>query len=544
MLIKELEIENWKSISKSKEVFDKENIINRPNGTGKSSMFQAIVFALFGKMPSGFNQNTLRQDPNKPCKIRLMFDYKGNEYSVVRQFGNGSHVALKENSYTVATSSRDTYNYINKMVPYNIMSVLWSSTTLSSSSILKPNFLIDHLLEYVFEDPKFLLNHYKKEVFGQNKVVKRLYSQLNNKELEEQNEEFNNKLKEIESVKQKLKEISNFSDSQANRAKIAKESQEELDKGIWNDVLDYSELSRYNSVVGSNDPVALRGDLKGRLEYETSKDDSELLQISTTSLEKIKSKSEEKCHCLICDSNWNESTSDRLQNVIDNPHAIDYDKIRNLQERIKILDTPLKVVRKSNRYYELKKQIDKCKNWQEILNEYDKENNKLWEQLNKLQKEKEQLEKEKSIRKDYMAEKEKLEQLTKKSEIIQSYISQASEYYSSVLTSEASKIISSLNSRYDQIFLEDNEYRISVIDSNMTTIYLLPAVQLSSGEKTLVGVSLILAAHKLFFPDMPLLFDESFSALDKENIVALKRLFFDVNYQTFIITHDEEWLKE
>lgn len=542
--ITRLKLLNWKCFDNLDVKFQRRNIINRPNGTGKSSIFQAIIFGLFGKVPPGFNLNSLRKDPTKSCKVLVEFYYKNDTYEAYRQFGGNSYVVVRKNGNVVCTSSKESFNYINQILPYNIMSVLWAPNTLSTSNILKPAFLVDHLLDYIFEDPKFLLNHYKYELFGQNKVVKSIENSLVDLKIEDLDEAIKKKELEIEELKKKLKQRSNFNDSEANRASVAKEAYEKLRLENWDDVISKELLDKYRSIVMSNDPDEVLKNLKERLKKEESKEDSPLLKVQIASLRKIKEYSDEHCECLICQEKWSELKSERIQKVIDNPESKNPTLIESLKEKIEVLKLDSALVKKSLEYYRLVESVNACPEWEKILKEYDKENNKLWNQLEELQKELNDLKKQEDVRENYTKEKEKASQLAKRVNIISSYIKEASAYYSRTITEEASKILNKLNSRYEQVFLDENQYKVVVMNDKMTSVDLLPAVQLSSGERTLVGVSLILSAHKLFFPYAPLLFDESFAALDKENIMELKKLFKNNGYQTFIITHDNTWSEE
>lgn len=541
MVVTELQIENWKCITKSKDKFEMQNIINRPNGTGKSSLFQAIIFGLFGKMPPGFNLNTLRKDQSQPCKILVKFKYKEDEYESYRQFGKSSYVAVKKNGQTMCNSSKEAFAYIDKILPYNIISVLWAPNTLSSSDILKPNFLVDHLLEYIFEDPKYLLKHYKYELFGQNKIVRNIEMKLGKQDNIQ--EMLKQKENEIHCLKLELKERSNFNDKHANIASVAKSAQELINSKEWPNILDKSDLSKFLSILGKNDQEKLKMELEERLGKEENKKDTLLMQLHPSSLRLIKQHSEKSHECLICKNKIQNKEIEEIQEIINNPNSRNQELIDSLKEKIEILSTDSNIVKKSQEYYRLQEQIDSCKDWENILSQYDEENNKMWRKLEKLQKQKEEYQRQVDLNKDYIIESEKSKKLSYRANIISMYIKEASEYYSKTLTQEASSILASLNPRYDQIFLEDSQYKVSVISSDMSSIDLLPAVQLSSGEKTLIGVSLILSAHKLFFPYVPLLFDESFSALDKENVYELKKIFDNSRYQLFIITHDKYWIE-
>lgn len=543
MVITGLEIENWKCYSKEKFSFLMHNIINKPNGTGKTSMFEAIIFGLYGKIPPGFNLNTVRNDSKKPCKILVRFEHEGSTYECFRNFGSSSYVAIKKNGETVASSSREAFSYIDAIIPWNIISVLWGSGTLVSSNILKPQFLVDHLLNYIFEEPKYLLKHYSYELYTQNKVVKGIMERIGDKKDVEK--EIEAKIKEQEDIKKHLKEKQ--SSNKENVAKLAKDAHEKLNSQTWDieRMKDDVFISQYQRLVGRNDPERVKKELLDRLEREKSKENSDLLEINTAAIVKIKRISENNSKCLICDSEWIKEYSDKLDKAINNPSARDEDMIKSIEDRIAIIDSAKpEDIAMSIEYKRLKERVASCPDWKSILNKIDKKNEQLWIQFDKLNKEIQELGKIADLKKSLIEEQTKSENISKRVNMISAYIKHASEHYSKALTKEASNILSSISSRYDSIFLDEGSYKVSVISSDMKNISLLPAIQLSNGEKTLIGASLILAAHKLFFSGVSLLFDESFSALDKENIMELKKYFSKVGHQIFIITHDNRWAKE
>lgn len=51
MYIKHLEVENWKCFAGKKSFdFNKHELIKMRNGTGKTSIFEAILYAIWGKL--------------------------------------------------------------------------------------------------------------------------------------------------------------------------------------------------------------------------------------------------------------------------------------------------------------------------------------------------------------------------------------------------------------------------------------------------------------------------------------------------------------
>jgi len=89
MLIKQVFLKNWKSHKETRVEFDKgTNVIVGIIGSGKSSILEAIVFALFGSSANiGKLENLIKNKPIKEnyAKVELVFNYNGKDYKVVRE---------------------------------------------------------------------------------------------------------------------------------------------------------------------------------------------------------------------------------------------------------------------------------------------------------------------------------------------------------------------------------------------------------------------------------------------------------------------------
>lgn len=69
------------------------------NGAGKSSIIEAILFALYGLQGTGLDGSYIVSafaDRQEPCEVRLDFSVAGNEYSVVRRFRKRPSSTLHE----------------------------------------------------------------------------------------------------------------------------------------------------------------------------------------------------------------------------------------------------------------------------------------------------------------------------------------------------------------------------------------------------------------------------------------------------------------
>ncbi|HOC97392.1 MAG TPA: AAA family ATPase, partial [Candidatus Pacearchaeota archaeon] len=98
MLIKSIDIEGFKSYTKKQTLdftkYDKlifvtgENKIEpelSANGVGKSSLFEAVSWVLFGKTSTNLKAGDVKNwDTNRPCEVTLSFEKNGTTYTLCR----------------------------------------------------------------------------------------------------------------------------------------------------------------------------------------------------------------------------------------------------------------------------------------------------------------------------------------------------------------------------------------------------------------------------------------------------------------------------
>ncbi len=90
MEIHEVKLINWTSHRESTITFSKgPNIIVGPIGAGKSSIFDAIAYALFGKIPLHSRVEEVIRKGQQWAKVELTFSHKGHSYRVVRMIEKG-----------------------------------------------------------------------------------------------------------------------------------------------------------------------------------------------------------------------------------------------------------------------------------------------------------------------------------------------------------------------------------------------------------------------------------------------------------------------
>ena len=97
MILDRLELSNFKRF-RHEEICFKDGItgILGNNGTGKSSIVQAIFFALYGVQATGISADYIVSSfagPREKCEVRLDFRIGGDTYTVVRTFKKGKTVS-------------------------------------------------------------------------------------------------------------------------------------------------------------------------------------------------------------------------------------------------------------------------------------------------------------------------------------------------------------------------------------------------------------------------------------------------------------------
>ena len=123
-----------------------------------------------------------------------------------------------------------------------------------------------------------------------------------------------------------------------------------------------------------------------------------------------------------------------------------------------------------------------------------------------------------------------------KRDFVKKYLDAATEALTTSLFTEASNMLSNLNSDYEAISVSPDDNTIQVVVRGKE----LALNQISRGEKTLVALSLIYTIRDIFCPGIPLIFDESFAALSKDNNNQVIDSVNDSYEQLFRISHNAD----
>ena len=201
----------------------------------------------------------------------------------------------------------------------------------------------------------------------------------------------------------------------------------------------------------------------------------------------------------------------------------------------------------SMKYWHIKKLINQVSyskdiDFESILNTYNAETNKLYEEYNNKKETFAVLDKDLAKINELLAATDAYELDKTCITIVDEYIAQAKEYYAENIVKDATNIINMINPRYKEIIIENGVYKAKLFDKDFTKESVLAVQSLSKGEKTIVALSLILAIRNLFMPNLPLIMDESFANLDANNIESIKRIINEDSNQWIIVSHDERLL--
>lgn len=246
-MIEEVELKNWKSHHETRMEFSGGvNALVGTMGSGKSSVLEAVVFALYGTTPK-LNSRELKlddvirrsPDPADEAEVRVDFTVEGKNYSVSRRIERGSGTErseLREDGELVeAPSTQEVTEQVEKVLGMDFKSftraVYSEQNHLDLFLEMRPGDRkerIDELLELDrFEDAR------KTAVKVENRLEDQYESrQQELEELEEELEDAEGKKleQEVEEAEQELEELEEELDELEERLESEQEKREELEQ--------------------------------------------------------------------------------------------------------------------------------------------------------------------------------------------------------------------------------------------------------------------------------------------------------------------------
>lgn len=530
MVLNHLELENWKCYSSKKHFnFSEHELINQKNGTGKSSLFEAVFFAITGKTPAGFNMNTVRYDDSKSCRVYLEFEHNGDQISIERIFGGSNpSISLVVNGEQKAENVRVIDKWFENMFNSKILSILWTGNLVSSDT-LSAKFFAEAILEDILRQPNAIIAHYTGEIYRANRKISD-YEAKNNEILD-----LKSITLELESIQSKLKNQNSVQEKDVARARVAQEAAEKLVKlQHAPDLVKGIDIQKFKRLYGSLEKLKLE------LKKEMSKRNSIYSDFDANELKKILEAGIKSGKCVICGGEMNEEYKKSVEDELALAGRSEV-TISRIQEDIKIAEScSMENVKLYEEWQEAKRYVDSCPNYSEIIGQWDANNALLWKKFNDLQKLKSNAEKQQDELKQVEILRAQVLDWKEKADVVKEWVKEATQSYTQKLMAKASQYLHSINSRYKQIAIYGNEF-VVVVENEDFALNMLPVVRLSNGEKTMCALSLVFAIANIFVPDMPLLFDETFSALDSENREQVQKFLSKQKCQIFVITHDQTW---
>jgi exonuclease SbcC len=296
------------------------------NGAGKSSVIDAITYALYGEHSRGNNTNIVR-DGAEGGKVELEFSLGGVDYRVLRQFNSKGvleHAYLKSNSRILATGERkregdDVAQQIRRLLGINYNQML-SAVVIQQGELDRIlseeprniKNLFDEIIgltkmEEAYRNMPDVLEDFKKRIFERagwdlndlQKVEEELQSKR--RKLTDSLEQREQLVKEVTELKiklgekkdkyGKLKEVKEWHSEAWKQLEILKSKLNqiyEITEENLNTFEEYFPLLGYKNIVDSRlKEIADLENERSRKELELRKNEGELRGINT-SLQKLK----------------------------------------------------------------------------------------------------------------------------------------------------------------------------------------------------------------------------------------------------------------
>lgn len=532
---------NWKCFPFYSISFnDKSNFYNQQNGFGKTSIIQAIIYCIYGKMPSGFKISDLQNNQNEDIKLELDFIVNGLMYKVKRNiYTNSSKKCfLIENGIEKELSINQINDKMESIFgDKKFIDVIWSQGPIINSNILKSSFCSNIISEYLVDEKNFC-DSLKIKNLALSKERKKIIDLISrtNKTQEEIKQIKGALTKQRDALQDELKNKSKSSitDSQKKMAEnciIAKNRIAEI-KSITSDIYSNEQISEYTRL--KRNELKNRNIINNYSENLTKEFERFKVIFNARELSKLVKYNSSTGKCPVCESNFKFNfTSEDLS------HFDEKEKFDNALDEINRLSTYNEsIIELSKEYNRILIDANRFDDPQRIIDEFNARTDAEWEELNRLNRQIQTCEKidiSFDNLKDIDAE---MKAIAKLVEISKEYEHQCINFYTKSIIFKATEMLTSIDDKYIGIFFDNTSGGYRVCTSDGTKLQTRAVETYSSGEKTVVALCLALSYKEIFAPNSVMILDESLGTLDPGHLENCLELIEKIDCQTIIVAHN------
>jgi exonuclease SbcC len=497
MRIKNISLVNFKKFRNANFKFKPGiNVIHGNNGSGKTTILQAITYAIYGGNISELRYHQLNTFGTEHMQVQLLIEENNKETSIVRKLDISNGMAKQTILLDNETRSQ---KYVEEYFSKIFGSKEWYDDFISIDQ--------DNIGDFVeITDISYLKKYLKHLCYTKFDLIKEkigiLLNQMRKNANSIQNYELELKFieEEIEQTKNNIRKINEKSSKYKNEINELRQKIEFME----------SELSEINTDKITYDYINSNNMNTNRNLMSIEKNIVEIFEKTS----KIKLKENE----------LKESILFKIQNI-KKDLALFYDTL--LSEIKKYEDNKLRITKsyqisKGNLesiIYESYKNESKLELFENELNEYNIRKSNLIENLVMLD--------------DYL---NKINFLTFSKDVINSVEFKIINYKVEELIKIANYMLKKLNTRYNKIVLEDSRINIQMDSLNMSFDVL------SAADRSILNLIIRFALIKMSDKKTFLLFDDPYSFLDRVNRTKIKNLYeimLKSNDQIIITSHFE-----
>lgn len=553
--LKTLTMSNWKCFKfKTVKFVDGLNLYEQENGFGKSSIFEAIIYCLYGVLPSS-DSTSLKNDKNKPITLTLeLIDHDTKETFKIKKeivsatVKNFYFMNIGEESF-----SKVNVNQINQFCSKfcgnkDLFPLIWSNKPICQSPIFDISYIKNNVLEYEFADSNELSTIAKKVKFNVTRNIKELERNVAGAEGLDIDKEIGNLKGRKDALISELKDSTKTENLNVSKALMCLEAQKELSEirgQIEDRIYDVDEIYEFKRLTSSK-PTFEK--IINDYSENTGKIIDKFKIFNSRFVKGIIQQNAESGLCPVCNQSYDfseELETANYEEIISflNKNVYSEEQFENAKEElIKLEEFNAHDVEISQKILELSVRAVEVDNPEEIIEADKKSKNDSWDELDKIEERINELNLLKINYAHYLELKDELVTLDSIIKTINKYVVEKTNSLISSIIFETIKILSEVDKKYISLYynLDENCYDICMIKDD--DVKVLSHNLLSSGERSLLAIALTMSFRKVLrekknIPSFILL-DESLSSLDKGHLQKCLEVIKNSGCQSLIVNHN------